>query len=647
VARRSVLFCAGALLAFGIWAGGLPYKYRRDLPVAAPGWVRTRVPLEVLGKLGSTGEDFAFVDPSGVPVPLFPWRAPADPPPATRAADLKDMATVPGGWRLEADLGPGPVRHRMLLLEIPGTGLAEGVTLEGSQDEKAWRVLARGSMFRLNRWGMTSKTYLDYAPTADRYLRIFWPESASFPHWKTLWVADWPEDRTEWTEEPVSFTEAWEACGEKAYALAFPKIALDRPVLVLEAPLAYPVRARVLAARDGSWVSLSETVLVPDRPLIVTLPRGAFEAPSCLALGAGEYAPPVPRSMKLRYVPRYFVFKAVQAGTYAFWYGALGRAGRPGALAELPAMPEACAEAALGSEREQPLPDLPAPSLAMGAALPKGPFAGHWAVQAPLAKPGALTRLSVPAGLYAVSREDLGDVRLGASGRQVPYVLWSPPEGVEVVSLRRAAPKPSAETGKSQIDLELPEANLPLVSLELSAPAAPFSREVTLECLRPPAPEEGGRGAVWSVVDRAAWNCPGVSDAPARLGLRAGRLSGTKLRVTFMDGDNAPLPFVDAVLWRRGHALVFPWPESGEVELMAGAQGVYAPRYDLAALSEDIIQRPAALADAGRPAIPPQGALASPNMKWILLVGLILAGIVLIAILARSIRTGEGQEAKE
>ena len=557
------------------------------------------------------------------------------------------MATVPGGWRLEADLGPGALRHRMLLLDIPGTGLAEGVTLEGSQDGKVWRVLARGSMFRLNRWGMTSKTYLDYAPTTDRYLRIFWPESAGFPHWKTLWVADWPEDKTEWTEEPVDFTEAWEACGEKAYALAFPKIPLDRPALVLDTPLAYPVRARVLSARGGSWVALSETVLVPDRPLVVTLPRGAFEAPACLALGAGEYAPPVPRSMRLRYVPRHFVFKAAQAGTYAFWYGALGRAGRPAALAELPAMPETCADGALGTESEQPLPDLPAPSLAMGAALPKGPFAGHWAVKAPAAKPGALTKLSLPPALYSVAREDLGDIRLGNSDRQVPYVLWSPPEGVEVVSLKHTTPKPSTETGKSQIEFELEDADLPLVSLELSAPAAPFSRDVTLQCLRPRSTEEGGRTPLWATVDGATWSCPGASDAPARLSLHVGRLSGTKLRVTFTDGDNAPLPFVDAVLWRRGHALVFPWPDGGGVELLAGAADITAPRYDLAALSEDIIQRPAVPADVSSPDVHAAGGATNPNMKWILLVGLILAGIVLVAILARSIKPGEGQGAKK
>jgi hypothetical protein len=125
-----------------------------------------------------------------------------------------------------------------------------------------------------------------------------------------------------------------------------------------------------------------------------------------------------------------------------------------------------------------------------------------------------------------------------------------------------------------------------------------------------------------------------------------GRLSGTKMRVIFADGDNAPLPFVDAVLWRRGHVLVFPWPDEGGVELLAGATNVYAPRYDLAALSEDIIQRPAISADVSSPAGPAAAGAANPNMKWILLVGLILAGVVLIAILARSIKPGESQGAK-
>ena len=185
MSRPTLLGCLGLAAMLGALPLGAaqPYRYRRDVQVAQPGWVRVQVTLPVLTRLAASGEDCLLTDPSGAPLPVFPWVGAAEPAPMMLSVDLTDMRTVPSGWQVQADLGRDGIRHRMMLLDIPGTGLAEGVTLEASPDGKAWHLLARGSMFRLNRWGMTSKTYLEYPPTTDRYLRIFWPAKAGFPAW--------------------------------------------------------------------------------------------------------------------------------------------------------------------------------------------------------------------------------------------------------------------------------------------------------------------------------------------------------------------------------------------------------------------------------------------------------------------------------
>jgi hypothetical protein len=604
------------------------------------------MPLDVLARLGASGDDFLLTGPDGAPLPLFPWRAPQDPPPSRRGAELKEMKTAPGGWLLEADLGPGDFRHRMLILDLPGIGLAETVALEGSSDGSRWETLARGSLFRLNRWGLTEKTYLEYAPTQDRYLRLFWPEGAGFPRWRALEVADWPDDRAEWVTEPVAFAPVWEAGGEKAFALTLPKSPVDRATLLVTLSLAYPVRARLLAARSGSWAQVAETVLLPDRPALLSLPETAFGDPVCLALSGGGYEAPVPTAIRLRYAPLSFVFNATQAGTYTLHYGAVGRRSPRAALRELPVMPESLATGVPGPQREKPLPDLPAPSLAMGAPLPDAKFLRRYAVVAGETPPGALVRLEVPQDLYGAAASDLSDVRIGAGGRQVPYVLYSPAEGVEVLSFKGAVPKPCDQPGESEIPMELPAEDLPLVSLELSAPSAPFTRGVTLEFYQAAAPGGGVSEPRWIVLDRATWVCPGVGDAPARITLRPGRVGSRKLRLAFQDGDNAPLPSVDAVLWRQGHALVFPWPEETPVELLAGAQGLGPPRYDLMALAEDIIHRPAAIASTQEPAARTAMGEGSPAWRWALLAGLLVAAGILILVLSRSLKHAPEREEK-
>ena len=95
------------------------YQCSRSLQVDAAGWVRFQVPAEVLVRLSSGMDDLALEDPAGQGLPLFPWKGPSEPAPSLRSATLIDMVTVPGGWRVVADLGTSRSRHRLLRPDHP------------------------------------------------------------------------------------------------------------------------------------------------------------------------------------------------------------------------------------------------------------------------------------------------------------------------------------------------------------------------------------------------------------------------------------------------------------------------------------------------------------------------------------------------
>ena len=646
--NRSFRIAPLALLltaAVGLHAAGPEYRYERDVDAGAAGWVRFRLPLEVLDRLASRGDDMALVDSGGRPVPLLPWSDPREPEPTVRQAPLVDVRAEGGGWWVSADLGPSRLRHRRVTLEVPGTGLAENVTVEGSPDGASWRTLARGSIFRLAPGGGSAKTSLEYSPTEDRYIRLFWPGSAGFPRWRQILVEDWPDRGGKWVADPVGIEPAPPVRNEGRYRLSLPSEPLPGAALILEVEIAFPVRARVLAGAGGEWRSLSESVLLPGRPPVLGLPAGAFQGPVMLTLDAAGFTPPALQGASLRYPPRYLLFNAPAAGTYTLRYGAAAP-GPSGMLEGLPEPPARFVDASLGPPRELALPDLPAPSLAMGAAVPDVPFAAAWSVESRGAGALRLARLDLPLDLYGVARRDLGDVRLASEGMQVPYVVFTPPEGREVLNLQGLHPEPSSEGRHSEVVVDLPSEGLPLTALEVSTPAVPFTRRVSLQALvRPPA-EAGVRGKTWRTLDSAWWTCPSAGDLPARLRLDPGSpVAARRLRLLFEDGDNAPLASVDLVLYARSHELLFPWPASGRVTLLAGAPALPAPVYDMAAFGDTLAGRPAAAARVAGPASPPRGGSfgGSPFWRWALLAAVGVAVLAMLVVLARSLKAGEGQ----
>ncbi len=109
-----------------------------------------------------------------------------------------------------------------------------------------------------------------------------------------------------------------------------------------------------------------------------------------------------------------------------------------------------------------------------------------------------------------------------------------------------------------------------------------------------------------------------------------------------------PCPKVDATLWRRRHLILFPWPTE-PVELLAGCPQLPAPTYDLEALREDLVRRPAIPAEAtSGPPTPekrPHVQLEDGKLAHLaLLGGLGLALALIILVLVRAVRRGPREE---
>jgi hypothetical protein len=407
--------------------------------------------------------------------------------------------------------------------------------------------------------------------------------------------------------------------------------------LLLEVEGSGEVGYRLYAPHDFRWRQLAQGIwpLREESGGEREIPMSADPVPGD-ALWLELYGSPQPdlKGWSAELAVATALFHAEAPGIYTLAYGG-SSAGRK----ELPRSARATAEEAAwlspGPEEEHAPPPLPAPAVEPGAPLGETRFATSWKIAAPEARPGSLVRLSVPAAAYGPARPDLADLRLAASGRQIPYLRWTSPVPV-LVRETSAQPVRSWERrtqgGASRIDLDLPQTGLPLTQMLLTGPPMPLRRGLSLLYMEPARP---GAGASERTVARGVWQCTSRAPLPCRdllaLDGRAPRL----LSLRFEDGDNPPLGSLDLSLWRREDVLLFVWPERGDVRLLAGAAGLTAPDYDLAALGDQLLARP------WRPAELDRGGSAAPAprwARWILPVTLGVASLLLLALLRRVLR---------
>lgn len=479
-------------------------------------------------------------------------------------------------------------------------------------------------------------------------LRVFAPDGKPVPHRLT---ASPPEGA-------LTLSTRGTRCGPLSSgavcALDFPSGQILRS-LTVDVEGEGAVGYRLYAPQEYRWQAISEGVwepsesggrhVIPGGPgriegstLRLELHGEAGKAPHLIGFGLDLDLPTV-------------LFEASVPGRYLLAYGGSGASaplpGASPAVPETPETPEDTAADALwidpGTEQESPQPPLPA---FPGAPLEPNRFTTHWIVTAPGAEPGDLVRLELPGVVYGAVREDFGDLRLAAGGRQIPFYRWSPPDPAFAGGEPELQPSDSNRPDESQVALQLPAAGLPLTQVQLTAglpaglPAgrAPFHRRVAVELADPDRRSPAGRRVSEPArpAARATWHCVPWPPLPCRKLLPLSGTASRLLTVRLRDRDNSRLPALGVSVWRRRDVLLFVWPEpaaeGGGVQLLAGNKDLEAPRYDFAELGPLLLNRPARAAE-----LHSEGAAPAPPWwsRWVMPAGVILVGLWLVLLLRR------------
>ena len=230
----------------------------------------------------------------------------------------------------------------------------------------------------------------------------------------------------------------------------------------------------------------------------------------------------------------------------------------------------------------------------LGAPLDPSDFAFQRAI--PDGRPGAVALVVDPQTL-AHSRGPAGrfaDVRiLDGSQRQVPYVVEHRDDPMVVpLTAERADPPatsspPAKRVNVSSYRLKLPCANLPASELAIETSARVFQRSVQVATVRPA--DRQARNARLEIITSAAWGHV-LNEEPAealRLAVAPGNATELWLRVD--EGDNSALPITAVRLLLPSYRLRFYRPARSSLTLVYGRSDLLSPRYDLALVSEDLL----------------------------------------------------------
>ncbi|HEV8582270.1 MAG TPA: hypothetical protein VGX68_24635 [Thermoanaerobaculia bacterium] len=631
--------CVVSLLALGLAAPPASaqvegFHYTREITVPAAGWVRVPLDLAALQHLAPGAADLHVFSPAGeeLPVRVEPAatrseRRPVKVPKPARTAD--------GGWELVLDLGADPVPHERLFLEGAHPPLSSPDTIESSADGSAWQPLAAGEPSQAGASDDSEWLSISYPRTEDRYLHLHWPREAKTPEILTseVEVVSGP------TQSVLTRNAQCETGqpGASFCTLALPGARQVMRRLTLEVTGAGRVGYRLDAPRDGHWQLQAEGVWQRSggrtRHLIVGGAEPIADALLRLGLYGSPQAPPRLVSWGVELSVQTVLFRAEAAGRYTLGYGGAPRleAGRT----DLPAGAEAV-WLEPGAEIEHALPSLAPAATAPAVRLGNRRRTASWRVIAPAARPGLLVRLELPDAVYESARADLGNLRLAAGERQIPYFLWSPAAPALVIREGALDPEPSDRRSReSEAEIHLPEFGLPLTEMDLSVPPSPLRRTVGVRYQEPAQPlRPNGRRKTRLALVRETWECRPQPPLPCHERLILPGQAPQVLSVRFHDGDNPPLANLEAAVWRRRDVLLFVWPETEDpVRLLAGPDNLRAPSYDLSALGETLLSRPWQPAELSL-----RGETAAPEPwwnRWVMPATLAIAALCLLLLLRR------------
>lgn len=292
---------------------------------------------------------------------------------------------------------------------------------------------------------------------------------------------------------------------------------------------------------------------------------------------------------------------------------------------------------------QPPAPFVPPPELlALGAPVDVAAFRHR----RPLREgPPGLVALQLDPAVLSGSRGPgarFADVRIVTpEGRQIPYILEERDEplsldlALQTAESRAALDVASGPGSPSVYAVQLPQANLPGLRIELSTPDRVFRRPVTIGAERPP--DRSHRNPWLEPLASQVWQHADPEAAAPPLALRVSPPSGTaRLLVVVDEGDNRPLALSRARLLLPSWRLRFFRPE-GPLLLAYGHDGIAQPEYDLGLLRPAVLGADAPLVEAaaaGAADVAP-ARLVPLGVFW---AGLGLAALALLALIVRLLR---------
>jgi hypothetical protein len=627
---------------------GTPFSRPVDVPAA--GWMRVPLDLAALRHIG-LASSLRVTAPTGEELPRWtaPWSAGSE----GRPVKVLEVAKDDRGWTLRLDVGAEPLVHERLLLDFARLTTVPDVALDASQDGKSWEPLVAGDLFRLGSGEGLARTSLPYPATSARYLRLSWPAQARFPELRGVMVEPTSPGRSLTVTSRSSPCRDGPSAATRTCRLPLPAAGQTLRRLTVELAAGANVGYQLYQPLRGAWEPLAQGVWRGSRSgrHVIPLPAEPIAGDDLRLELFGAAGDPAPRLLghSVDLAVDTVLFYAEAPGRYMLSYGGVpspGGAALPDARSVAAGVEAAWIEPGPEDEaRTAPLPAAAAP----GAALSRERFRAAWAVTAAGAAAGDLVRLALPDAVYAQARPDLGDLRLAAGGRQIPYVRWTPPDPVPAAE--RADLRPEAEKGRhySRIEIYLPAAGLPVTQLQLTAPPSPLRRPIGVRY-----PDSGPPALVpreERLVARSTWECLPEPPLPCRLALPLAGPAPRHLALRFADGDNPPLASVDVAVWRRGDVLLFAWPGEGagqgpgqgpdrgparaRVQLLAGAPGLAAPTYDLAALAEVLPARPSQVAQLDLTGDDLRQGAAPRWSRWVVPAAVVVAALFLLVLLRR------------
>jgi hypothetical protein len=560
VKRAWVLAVALALAVGSVGAApteGFRFERKLDVPVEA--WVRVPLDARALAR-ALPAHDWRIVGPEGESVAFRVLAMPRELVHA-RTLSLEEQSS---GWSIVFDLGPTPLLHRRLEVNLLRRTSAPDCTLEGSEDLESWTLLGEGTLFRLGAGETLHRSGLEYPESDARYLRLQWPRAAGFPEFSDVGVQPLEQPAGGPVAAPIEIRPRSTSAAGAEYRLELPGPGLSIRQLVLHwrrVPRA-AVGYRLLRGVSQRWEVVASGTFRPDQPATIELQEQRLDRSSLrLDLGSLEGEPLKLDRARVEVNPVWILFRAERAGRYSLLYGGTG-AQRPPAEADASVGPVLDVRPG-GEESELPLPPIPSRVTQPVEASESTVNEARWPVIVDGIGPGEVVKLELP----DVVREEVADlnrIRILAGKREVPFLVWTPEEPELRLEFEELTAATMAEGRRRRLRVEHPALSTLLSQIEISARGG--RPEPSLLARFPVATRPGVDSR--PVELHSTWDCRHSPELQCRAELGQVPAAANRELELFVEPRRGALPTTYSLRgWGPRPGLYFVMPDTDELML--------------------------------------------------------------------------------